>query len=280
MSAMASALDIKPLTPLIGAEISGVNLSKPLGDNELGAVKQALRDHLVIFFRDQDLSPDEQKDFGRQFGGLHLHPARDRNGLEGHPEILYINAGPESSRVNGDEWHTDVSCDAEPPMGSILRLIEVPPSGGGDTLFASMYAAYDALSEPMKAFLGGLSAIHDGGPNYIDRAKRAGIYKPDKVFPANEHPVIRTHPETGKKSIYVNKIFTQHIVGIPKDESRAILDFLYQHIAKPNFQCRFKWEANSVAFWDNRCALHHAMWDYYPEVRRGYRVTIKGDRPV
>ena len=277
---MATALEIKPVTPLIGAEISGVDLSMPLSDNVLGAVKQALNDHLVIFFRDQDLSPDEQKDFGRQFGDLHLHPARDRNGLEDHPEILYINAGPDSSRVNGDEWHTDVSCDPEPPMGSILRLIEIPPSGGGDTLFASMYAAYDALSEPMKAFLGGLAALHDGGPNYIDRAKRAGIYKPEKIFPANEHPVIRTHPETGKKSIYVNKIFTQNIVGLPKDESRAILDFLFQHIAKPNFQCRFKWAKNSVAFWDNRCALHHAMWDYFPEVRRGYRVTIKGDRPV
>ena len=277
---MATALDIKPVTPLIGAEISGVDLSKPLSDNELGVVKQALRDHLVIFFRDQDMTVDQQKDFGRQFGDLHIHPARDRNGLEGHPEILHINNGPHSSRVNGDEWHSDVSCDAEPPMGSILRLFEIPPSGGGDTLFASMYAAYAALSEPMKQLLGGLSAVHDGGPNYIDRAKRAGIYDPTKVFPANEHPVIRTHPETGKKAIYVNKIFTQHIVGLPKDESRAILDFLFQHIAKPNFQCRFKWEEHSVAFWDNRCALHHAMWDYYPEIRRGYRVTIKGDKPV
>lgn len=277
---MATALDIKPVTPLIGAEISGVDLSKPLSDNELGAVKQALRDHLVIFFRDQDMTVDQQKDFGRQFGDLHIHPARDRNGLEGHPEILHINNGPHSSRVNGDEWHSDVSCDAEPPMGSILRLFEIPPSGGGDTLFASMYAAYDALSEPMKQFLVGLTALHDGGPNYIDRAKRAGIYDPTKVFPANEHPVIRTHPETGRKAIYVNKIFTQNIVGLPKDESRAVLDFLFQHIAKPNFQCRFKWEKHSVAFWDNRCALHHAMWDYYPEVRQGYRVTIKGDKPV
>jgi taurine dioxygenase len=279
MFAMATALDIKPVTPLIGAEISGLDLSKPLSDNELGTVKQALRDHLVIFFRDQDLSADEQKNFGRQFGDLHFHPARDRNGLEGHPEILYINAGPDSTRVNGDEWHTDVSCDVEPPMGSILRLFEVP-SNGGDTLFANMYAAHDALSESMKQMLGGLSAMHDGGPNYIDRAKRAGIYDPAKVFPANPHPVIRTHPETGRKSIYVNKIFTQHIIGIPKDESRAILDFLFQHIAKPNFQCRFKWEVNSIAFWDNRCVLHHAMWDYFPQVRRGYRVTIKGDAPV
>ena len=142
-----------------------------------------------------------------------------------------------------------------------------------------MYAAYDALSNPMKELLEKLTAVHDGGPNYIDRAKRAGIYDPTKVFPANPHPVIRTHPETGRKAIFVNKIFTQYIVDIPKDESRAILDFLFHHVSKPNFQCRFKWEKNSVAFWDNRCALHHAMWDYYPEIRRGYRVTIKGDKP-
>ena len=186
--------------------------------------------------------------------------------------------GPIHQGVNGDEWHSDVSCDEEPPLGSILRLFEVP-SNGGDTLFASMYAAYDALSEAMKELLGKLSAMHDGGPNYIDRAKRAGIYDPTKVFPANPHPIIRTHPETGRKAIFVNKIFTQYIVDMPKDESRAILDFLFQHIAKPNFQCRFKWEKDSVAFWDNRCALHHAMWDYYPETRRGYRVTIKGDKP-
>lgn len=275
---MATALEIKPVTPYIGAEISGIDLSKPLSDNELGTVRQALLDHLVLFFRDQDMSIDAQKDFGRQFGELHIHPARDRNGLEGHPEILHINAGPDTTRVNGDEWHSDVSCDAEPPMGSILRLIEVPPSGG-DTLFASMYAAYDALSEPMKDFLGKLSAVHDGGPNYIDRAKRAGIYDPNKVFPAHEHPVIRTHPETGRKAIFVNRIFTQSIVGLPKDESKAILEFLFQHTAKPMFQCRFKWEENSIAFWDNRAAMHHAMWDYYPHRRRGYRVTIKGDRP-
>ncbi len=275
---MAGALRIEPVTPLIGAVVSGVDLSRPLSDNELGAVRQALLDHLVIFFRGQDLTIGQHKAFGRQFGELHVHPARDRNGIEGHPEILYLDAGPDTTRVNGDDWHSDVSCDAEPPMGSILRLFEVPPSGG-DTLFASMYAAYDALSEPMKAFLGGLSALHDGGPNYIDRARRAGVYKPGKVFPANVHPVVRTHPETGRKALFVNRIFTQEIVGLPREESRAVLDFLFRHIAEPGFQCRFRWEKDSVAFWDNRCALHHAMWDYWPHRRRGYRVTIAGDRP-
>ena len=276
---MEPAISIVPVTPLIGAEVSGVDLARPLSDNELGLVRQALLDHLVLFFRGQDLTIEQHKAFGRLFGDLHIHPARDRNGIEGHPEILHVKAGPESTRVNGDEWHSDVSCDAEPPMGSILRLFEVPPSGG-DTLFANMYAAHDALSAPMQAFLSGLTAVHDGGPNYIDRARRAGIYKPDKVFPAHEHPVVRTHPETGRKALFVNRIFTQSIVGVTREESRAILDFLFQHIARPDFQCRFRWEKDSVAFWDNRCTLHHAMWDYYPEVRQGYRVTIKGDRPV
>tara|TARA_B100001059_G_C17758991_1_gene541661 strand:- start:78 stop:905 length:828 start_codon:yes stop_codon:yes gene_type:complete len=273
-----SDLKIIPITPLIGAEIKNIDLKNNLTEVNVKQIRSAFLNHSVLFFRDQKLSIDEQKVFGKYFGDLHIHPARDRNGIEGHPEILYINAGPDTSRVNGDDWHSDVSCDQEPPMGSILRIFEAP-NNGGDTLFASMYAAYDALSEPMKRFLDPLTAVHDGGPNYIDRAKRAGIYKPDKVFPANSHPIIRTHPETGKKAIYVNKIFTQTIDSVSKDESKAILEFLFQHIAKPAFQCRFKWEENSIAFWDNRCALHHAMWDYYPEVRRGYRVTIKGDKP-
>ena len=273
-----SDLEIIPITPLIGAEIKNIDLKNNLTEVNVKQIRSAFLNHSVLFFRDQKLSIDEQKVFGKYFGDLHIHPARDRNGIEGHPEILYINAGPDTSRVNGDDWHSDVSCDQEPPMGSILRIFEAP-NNGGDTLFASMYAAYDALSEPMKRFLDPLTAVHDGGPNYIDRAKRAGIYKPDKVFPANSHPIIWTHPETGKKAIYVNKIFTQTIDSVSKDESKAILEFLFQHIAKPAFQCRFKWEENSIAFWDNRCALHHAMWDYYPEVRRGYRVTIKGDKP-
>lgn len=273
-----SDLEIIPITPLIGAEIKNIDLKNNLTEVNVKQIRSAFLNHSVLFFRDQKLSIDEQKVFGKYFGDLHIHPARDRNGIEGHPEILYINAGPDTSRVNGDDWHSDVSCDQEPPMGSILRIFEAP-NNGGDTLFASMYAAYDALSEPMKRFLDPLTAVHDGGPNYIDRAKRAGIYKPDKVFPANSHPIIRTHPETGKKAIYVNKIFTQTIDSVSKDESKAILEFLFQHIAKPAFQCRFKWEENSIAFWDNRCALHHAMWDYYPEVRRGYRVTIKGNKP-
>ena len=152
---MKASLEILPVTPLIGAEVIGIDLSEPLTNHQKNAIHEAFLKHAVLFFRNQDISVEQQKDFGRSFGELHIHPARDRNGLEGHPEILYLNAGPHTSRVNGDEWHSDVSCDEEPPLGSILRLFEVP-SNGGDTLFSSMYAAYDALSEAMKELLGKL----------------------------------------------------------------------------------------------------------------------------
>jgi taurine dioxygenase len=276
---MSTSIEVKPVTPKIGAEIHGVNLAGNLSGEDLEVIKGALLEHQVIFFRDQDMTIDQQKDFGRHFGELHLHPARFRNGLEGHPEILLVHADEKTSRAAGDGWHSDVSCDEEPPMGSILRLVTVPETGG-DTLFASMYSAYEALSEPMKTLLDGLTATHDGGPNYIDRAKRTGKYDPAKVYPKNSHPIVRTHPETGRKSLFINPIFTTHIDGIPKDESAALLGFLFDHIAKPAFQCRFRWQKNSIAFWDNRCAHHHAMWDYFPNVRTGHRVTIVGDKPV
>ena len=142
-----------------------------------------------------------------------------------------------------------------------------------------MYAADEALSAPMKTFLSGLSATHDGGPNYRDRAMREGKDVSALNYPRHSHPIIRTHPETGRKSIYVNRVFTTHIDGLPESESRAVLDFLYQHIEQARFQCRFSWQPNSIAMWDNRCTLHHAIWDYYPHVRSGRRVTVVGDRP-
>jgi taurine dioxygenase len=161
-------------------------------------------------------------------------------------------------------------------MASILRLETVPPTGG-DTLFASTAAAYEALSTPMKRMLDGLTATHDGGPNYRDRSRRAGGAGGE--FPSASHPVVRTHPETGRKALFVNEAFTSHIDDLPRDESEAILRYLYAHMAKPRFQCRFRWQPDSVAMWDNRCTLHHAMWDYFPQTRHGYRVTVIGDRP-
>ena len=270
-------MNVEPLTPIIGAEVHGLDLAT-LDDGNFAEVEAALLDHQVLFFRDQDLDIDQHKALGLRFGPLHIHPSAPP-GAPGHPEILKVHADGNTKRTAGDGWHSDVSCDPEPPMLSILKLHTLPTGGGGDTLFSSMYAAYDALSGAMQTYLAGLTAIHDGGPNYRDRNRRIGYDDSDRVYPRAEHPVIRTHPRTGRKGIYVNSVFTTELCGVPKAEGDAILAFLYAHIAKPQFQCRFRWRENSIAMWDNRCVQHMAMWDYYPETRSGLRVTVKGDRP-
>ena len=270
-------MDVAPLTPVIGAEVHGLELAH-LTDAEFAEVEAALLAHQVLFFRDQSLTVEQHKALGLRFGPLHIHPSAPP-GAPGHPEILKVHADANTKRTAGDKWHSDVSCDAEPPMLSILHMHKLPDCGGGDTLFSSMYAAYDALSEPMRRLLSELTAIHDGGPNYRDRSRRVGFDDSDRVYPRAEHPVVRTHPRTGRRGIYVNSAFTTGICGIPKEEADAILSFLYAHIAKPTFQCRFKWQEKSVAMWDNRCVQHMAMWDYYPQTRSGLRVTVKGDRP-
>jgi len=269
-----ASIQVEKLTPHAGAEIHGVDLSQPLDEAMFKEVHAALIDNGVIFFRDQHLSPEQQKAFGRLFGELHLHPAAPSL-LEGHPEILVIHADENSRHVAGENWHSDVSCDLEPPMGSILYMHELPPVGG-DTLFASMYAAYEALSEPMKRFLEPLTARHEGEHVYRGRY---GVNDTGKVFPRAEHPVIRTHPVSGRKALFVNGGFTTRITQLARPESDALLQFLFRHVETPEFHCRFRWQVNSVAFWDNRCVQHHAMWDYYPQRRHGHRVTIRGDRP-
>ena len=188
-----------------------------------------------------------------------------------------IRADENSKRVAGEEWHSDVSCDPEPPLGSILYMHEVPSNGGGDTMFASMYAAYESLSAPMRQLLEGCTAIHDSSKAHYYRAKATD--RADIKFPKAEHPVIRTHPETGRKALYVNRGFTTRIPQLERTESAAVLEMLFRHVETPEFHCRFKWQANSIAFWDNRAAQHHAMWDYYPLRRFGHRVTVCGDRP-
>ena len=266
---------IEKLTPIIGAEIDGIDLAQPLGNRQIDELHRALAENLVIFFRDQQLSEDQHLAFGRLFGELHIHPAAPS--VAGKPELMIIHADKDSPRANGEGWHSDVSCDTAPPMGSILYIRKCPPYGG-DTLFASMYAAYDALSDRMKAYLDGLTAEHSGD-HYRGQYANYGIA--DKAeYPRAEHPVVRTHPVTGKKALYVNKGFTRRIIGIPLDESEGILNYLYEHMANPLFQCRFRWQENSIAFWDNRCVQHHAMWDYWPHTRSGNRVTVRGDRPV
>jgi taurine dioxygenase len=237
-------------------------------------IHRALAENLVIFFRDQHLSQEQHLDFGRKFGELHIHPAAPAD--PAHPELMIIHADKDSPRANGEGWHSDVSCDPEPPMGSILYIRKCPPRGG-DTLFANMYAAYEALSDRMKTYLDGLTARHNG-EHYRGQYANYGV-KDKESYPYADHPVVRTHPVTGRKALYVNRNFTTGIAGLRKNESDALLEMLYRHIETPEFQCRFKWQPNSVAFWDNRCVQHHAMFDYFPHRRYGHRVTVCGDKP-
>jgi taurine dioxygenase len=195
--------------------------------------------------------------------------------MKGHPEVLEIKTDEKSKGVAGEVWHTDVSCDAQPPMGSILYMHEVPANGGGDTLFANMYAAWETLSEPIRTMLDGLRAVHDGDYTYGVRQKQG-----QGEYPKSSHPIGRTHPVTGRKALYVNNGFTTRIEGLRRSESDAILQMLYRHIELDDFKCRFHWAPGSVAFWDNRCTQHLAVWDYFPHRRYGHRVTVAGDTPV
>jgi len=269
-------IQLKALTPVIGAEVQGFDVSANLDADGFDQIHQALMTHQVLFFRDQQMTLAQQKAFARHFGDLHIHPGIP--GPEGHPEVIAIHADATSTHIAGEEWHSDVSCDDAPPMGSLLHMQTVPQAGG-DTLFASMYAAYDALSAPMQQMLGGLTARHSGETAYRGRYAYRGVNDMDLSYPENDHPVVRTHPVTKRKSLFVNRIFTTHINGLTAGESGTLLDYLFKHIETPEFQVRFRWRPGSVAFWDNRAVQHFAIWDYFPEVRSGYRVTITGDRP-
>jgi taurine dioxygenase len=261
---------VEPVTPLIGAEVHGLDLTRPLDAETRAQLYDAWTEHLVLFFRDQALSKEALRDFAANFGTLHVHPQGD---VPGHPGIIEVRTDANSETYAGHLWHSDVSCDAEPPVGSILCLHQVPASGG-DTLFANMYAAYEALSEPMRAFLDGLSALHTGVMSYRDYFGTPLEEMRDGAYPEAVHPVVASHPVSGRKLLFVNENFTHHIVGLEPEESRAVLDLLYRHIAQARFQCRFRWRPNSVAMWDNRCTQHLALWDYYPETRTGFRATF------
>lgn len=265
-------IEVSPVSPVIGAEIHGVDLSRPLGNHVLSEIQRALAEHLVIFFRDQDIDLEQHKAFGRQFGNLHVHPTAPS--VKEHPEVLVIKADEASKAIAGNRWHSDVSCDEHPPMGSILHMHNLPATGG-DTMFANMYTAFEALSEPMQSFLSKLNAWHEGAQVLGGTLGQAA-----KEYPKALHPVVRTHPVTQRKCLYVNSGFTTRIEGLQPNESRALLDMLFDHVRTPEFQCRFRWQEKSIAFWDNRCAQHYALWDYYPQKRLGYRVTVCGERPV
>jgi taurine dioxygenase len=263
---------VRPCTPSIGAEVSAVDITRALPPLIIEELKRALTEHLVLFFRDQPLDFESHKRFGRYFGPLMIHSGVP--GLPEHPEIVAIHADESSTHVAGETWQSELTCYPEPPQGSILYLHTVPPTGG-DTLFASMYAAYEALSPRMQAYLEGLTAVHDG-----ERQLRLIASDPTETHPRSDHPVVRTHPVTGRKALFVNPAYTLHINGIPRPESDAVLAFLHQHCANPSFQVRLRWQPHSVAFWDSRCTQQLAAWDYHPQVRSGYCVTVQGEKPV
>lgn len=261
------------LTKPIGTELRGIDLAT-LNDGEIEELKTLLAERGVLFFRNQNMTLDEQVAVGRRLGELHVHPAAKR--LDGYPEVLLIHTDADSNYTAGEGWHTDVSCEERPPALSMLRIEQTPPVGG-DTLFASMYGGFETLSGPMQGFLMSLTAIHSGDVAYRGRY---GYDDDNREYPEAEHPVIRTHPVTGRKALYVNSGFTRRIKGLKRSESDALLRFLYDHIAYGVAnQVRFRWEPNSVALWDNRCVQHHASWDYFPDTRHGFRVTTVGERP-
>ena len=263
----------RPMTPAIGAEIEGVNLAR-LTDDLIADLRQALLTYQVIFFRDQDITRAEHIAFARAFGELEIHPATPKE--QEQPEVLRIAHGP-NSRGSENMWHSDVTWRAEPSLGSILRAIEIPPVGG-DTLFANMQLAYDRLDDETKELITGAVAVHDIARVFAKRLNKRPEELHDK-YPPMEHPVVRTHPETGNRTLYVNGAFTSHIRDMDPAESEALLARLYRTAANPEIQCRFRWAPGSIAFWDNRACQHFAASDYYPEIRIMERVTVAGCRP-
>jgi taurine dioxygenase len=262
------------LSPLIGSEIHGVDLREDLSDEDITTIRNILLERKVVFFRDQDITRAQHMAFARRFGTLEIHPATPADQTD--PEVLRIAHGPDS-RGRENNWHSDVTWRAEPSLGSILRALTVPEHGG-DTLFANMEAAYDGLSPAMKDWVCSLTAVHDIARVFGKRLKMT----PEELhakYPVQEHPVVRTHPETGRRSLYVNTAFTSHIKGLSEKESSWLLSHLYAQAAIPEYQCRFVWRPHSIAFWDNRGSQHYAASDYFPAVREMERITIAGDRP-
>ena len=270
---------VKPYSPNLGGVVTGIDLSKEISEAELTFIKDAFNRYQVLFFQQQsEIPPELQVKLGKSFGPLHVHPAAPT--MKGHPEIFEIHTHKDSKISNGTEnFHSDVSCDEEPPLGTMLQL-HILPSCGGDTMFVNMYSAYDALSEKMKNFLNSLHAWHDSEHIYKGRYSERGVLDKDISCPSALHPVIRTHPETNKKALFVNRSFTTKIEGLEKSESDNLLRFLFDHSEQIKFQIRYRWNENDMAFWDNRCALHKAIWDYHPMESEGRRVTNRGDRPV
>lgn len=282
MNAKTDTLSIKPLSPAIGAIVGGLDLSQPLSAFAAERVTQALVTHHVLFFEGQDVSPAQLRDLAKNFGDLHIHPIYPH--VSDVPEIIVLDTGTHNLPDN-DNWHTDVTFIQTPPLGAILAARELPPFGG-DTSWASTIAAYEALSAPMQQFLAGLTAEHDFVKSFPlerwgsgDADAEARWHEARAKNPPVHHPVVRTHPVSGRRGLFVNEGFTMRIDGLKPNESDALLRLLFAHVSRPEFTVRWRWKLGDVAFWDNRLTQHYALADYLPARRVMHRATILGDRP-
>ena len=282
-------INVRPLSAGCGAEISGIDITRPLDALSIGQLHQAIARHCILLFRDCNITPEQHIEFSAQFGRLEAHVVGDFN-LPGHAEIFVVSNVKEDGKLKGavyagQYWHSDLSYMKQPSMGSLLHCMEMPEIGG-DTMFANMYQAYDTLSEPMQRFLGSVEAIHDYShayDKYFAHLKDRPPLTPEQrsKTPPVTHPAIRTHPLSDKKALYVNPGFTKGFVGMPSEESAPILDFLFQHSTRPEFIYRHNWRVNDMIFWDNRCTVHYALSDYDFSVRRHmHRTTVADDTPV
>lgn len=262
-----------PLSPAIGAELIGADL-REVDDELIAEVRRALLIYKVVFFRDQDIGREEHVKLASGFGDLEIHPATPKK--QPNQEVLRIAHGP-NSRGQENMWHSDVTWREEPSLGSILRAIELPEVGG-DTLFSNMVMAFEGLDDELKERLCKMEAVHDIARVFAKRLNKSPEDLHDK-YPPKTHPVVRTHPETGERLIYVNGAFTDYIKGMERDESDSLLKYLYSRAAVPEYQCRFRWAPGSLAFWDNRACQHYAASDYFPNIRIMERVTVAGDKP-
>jgi len=280
----ATGFQVKRITGSLGAEISGVKLND-LSNEQFDGICTAFADHSVLVFRNQDLTHDEHVAFARRFGDLEVHPIV--NGMDERPEMIKMLKPAGESASFGVGWHTDNSFFAEPSMGSVVYSHVVPPHGG-DTLFANQYLAYERLSDGMKRILDGAGAVHSAKYAYTSETaeekyegKTAITYKrSDSVYDEVVHPVVRTHPNTGRKALYVNPMFTIRLEDMSEEESKPLLDYLFAHCTKPDFCCRVPWDPKMVTMWDNRCVQHYAVDDYVEYERLLYRVTVNGEKPV
>lgn len=272
-------LEIKPMAGALGAEIHGLDLSQELNQENTLRIRKLLNEYEVIFFREQDISSARQKALALSFGPLQTHPAYAT--IAGFPEITILESTAEKP-TKIEAWHSDMTFRQHPPMGTVLKSVITPPKGG-DTLWSSMTAAYDGLSSNMQEFLGSLTAVHDFAHGFKESLAEPGggdrLQEAVASYPPVRHPVIRIHPETRKKVLFVNSLFTTHIEGLRPAESEALLNMLFAHITTVEYTCRFQWQAHSIAIWDNRSTQHKPVNDYFPAHRRMERITIDGDKP-